>query len=117
MRPRFLADADFNQKIVAGLLRREPAVDFLTAQAGGVIGLPDPDVLALGAASGRVVVTHDRKTMPKHFNRFCATAGSSPGLIVISQSLHIGAAIEQLLLIWLATEAEEWINRVGFFAS
>jgi len=28
MKPRFLADADFNQKIVRGLLRREPTIDF-----------------------------------------------------------------------------------------
>jgi hypothetical protein len=30
MRPRFLADADFNHKIVVGLRRRELSVDFLT---------------------------------------------------------------------------------------
>ena len=28
MRPRFQADADFNQKIVLGLRRREPVIDF-----------------------------------------------------------------------------------------
>lgn len=28
MKVRFLADANFNQKIVAGLLLREPAIDF-----------------------------------------------------------------------------------------
>jgi hypothetical protein len=39
MRTRFLADADFNQKIVLGLRRREPAVDFEDARAGGVIGV------------------------------------------------------------------------------
>ena len=36
MRPRFQADADFNNKIVTGLYRREPSVDFLNAQEGGV---------------------------------------------------------------------------------
>ena len=32
MRPRFRADADFNQKIVVGLRRREPSVDFLRGE-------------------------------------------------------------------------------------
>src|SRR5947209_1608220 len=54
MTPRFQADADFNEKIVRGLRRREPSVDFLNAGAGGVIGLPDADVfrgdLDIGAA-------------------------------------------------------------------
>ena len=39
---------------------------------------------------------------------------SSPGLIIVSQDLDIGAAIEDLLLIWAATDAEEWVNRIGF---
>jgi hypothetical protein len=30
---RFLADANFNQNIVAGLLLREPAIDFALPQA------------------------------------------------------------------------------------
>jgi hypothetical protein len=42
MKPRFQADEDFNQKIVLGLRRREPGVDFEDASAGGVIDLPDP---------------------------------------------------------------------------
>jgi hypothetical protein len=40
--------------------------------------------------------------MPGHFARFQETR-SSPGIIVVSQNLDIGAAIEDLLLIWAAT--------------
>jgi hypothetical protein len=70
MRPRFQADADFNQKIVLGLRRRARAVDFGDAHAAGVIGLPDPDVLPKAADLGRILISHDRKTMPAHFARF-----------------------------------------------
>ena len=49
MRPRFQADADFNHKIVVGLRRREPSVDFLGAHEGGVVGVPDADVLSTAA--------------------------------------------------------------------
>ena len=38
---RFLADADLNRAIVSGVLRREPSVDFLTAQAAGLHGMND----------------------------------------------------------------------------
>jgi hypothetical protein len=69
MKPRFQADADFNQKIVAGLRRREPAIEFQSADEGGVIGRPDPEVLAQAASEGRVLVSHDRQTMPGHFRR------------------------------------------------
>ena len=46
MRPLFQADADLNQEVVPGPRRREPAVDFQHALAGGVIGIPDKPVPA-----------------------------------------------------------------------
>ena len=113
MRPRFQADADFNQKIVAGLKRREPAVDFQDARLGGVIGLPDPEVLAKATEAGRILVSHDRKTMVAHLVRF-VEGRSSPGLIIVPQDLDIVSAIEDLLVVWAASESEEWSNRVEF---
>ena len=113
MRPLFQADADLNQKIVTGLRRREPAVDFQDARAGGVISVPDPEVLHLSATLDRILISHDRKTMPMHFRQFLNNH-SSPGLIVVPQDLDIGAAIDDLLLIWATTEAEEWRDKVGY---
>jgi hypothetical protein len=54
---RFLADADLNRDIVRGVLRREPSLDFLTAQAAGLRALKDLDVLALAAEQQRVLVS------------------------------------------------------------
>jgi hypothetical protein len=39
---------------------------------------------------------------------------TSPGLLVIPQHLPVAAAVEDLLLIWFATEADEWVNRICF---
>ena len=66
----FQADADLNHIIVKATLRREPSIDFQTAHAAALVGVPDADVLALAARAGRVLVTHDRKTMPAHFAEF-----------------------------------------------
>ena len=113
MRIRFQADADFNQKIVRGLRRRESLLDFLGAHEGGVIGVTDPEVLGIAAESGRILVSHDRKTMPGHFARFLEDR-PSPGLIIVSQDLDIGSAIEDILLIWIASGHDDWVNRIGF---
>ncbi|MCC5635143.1 hypothetical protein LC593_04600 [Nostoc sp. CHAB 5844] len=43
---RYQADADLNQAIVTGVLRREPTIDFQTAFAAGLAGVKDPEVLA-----------------------------------------------------------------------
>lgn len=51
--------------------------------------------------------------MPGHFARFVRSA-ASPGLIIVSQDTEIGTAIEELLLVWEATEAAEWSNSILF---
>jgi hypothetical protein len=108
---RFLADANFNQKIVAGLLLREPAIDFALPQVMIPERMKDPDVLDLAHFSGRVVVSHDVATMPRWFEN-CVEERSCAGLILVPGKVPTRDAIEDLLLIWHLTEAEEWRNRM-----
>jgi hypothetical protein len=51
--------------------------------------------------------------MPGYLSRFRESRLSS-GVIIVAQDLDIGAAIEDLLLIWAASDAKEWVNRLGF---
>ena len=111
MRVLFLADYDFNGEIVDGLRRREPTVDLKSGSEAGLEGIADPEVLGKAADEGRVLITHDHRTMPRHFGEFVSRR-QSPGVFIIPQQISIGAAIEELLLIWSASEAEEWVNRV-----
>ena len=53
-----------------------------------VIGLPDGEVLRTAAEAGRILASHDRKTMPRHFAKF-VEGRSGPGVIVVSQDLDI----------------------------
>jgi hypothetical protein len=68
-------------------------------------------VLAFAADEGRILVSHDFHTMPKYFRQF-TQGGLSPGVFLIRQDLPVGEAIETLLLIWEASEADEWENRL-----
>lgn len=111
MKLRFQADNDFNERIVRAVLRLEPSIDFQTAHAADLHGVPDEEVLARAARDGRVLVTYDRATMPDHFGRFI-TSHTSPGIIIVSRSLPIGRAAEWLHLLWAASEAEEYVNSI-----
>ena len=111
MKVRYLADADFNKAILNGVLRRNPAIDFQTAFAAGLQGKKDPEVLALAVQHNRILVSHDLGSMPKHFRSF-QTHQRGPGVFLIPQSIDIGSAIDELLLIWSASEAVEWENRL-----
>jgi len=111
VKPRLQADADLNEDIIKGVLRREPGIDFQTAGSAGIRGLSDWEVLAIAAAEDRILVSHDRRTMPGTFRSFVPTS-SSPGLFLIPQNTHLLIAIESLLMAWVASEHEEWANRV-----
>ena len=49
--------------------------------------------------------------MPAHFARF-SVGIQSPGLILLREGTPIAKAIEELALIWNASEAEEWTDRL-----
>jgi predicted nuclease of predicted toxin-antitoxin system len=103
MRVRFQADADLNQITLLATVRRESSIDFQTAEAAGFASLQDRDVLVTAARDGRMLVTHDQKTMPRHFAEFIATE-TSPGLLVVPQHLTVATVTEDLLLIWFTNE-------------
>jgi len=109
---RLLADADLNKAIVSGVLRREPSLDFLSAHAAGLRAMRDPDVLGLAAEQQRAFVSHDVGSMPAHFRTFRNAGRSSPGVFLVPQSLDFATAIDELLLIWFASEASEWADRL-----
>ena len=97
MKVLFQADADLNAEIVSGVIRREPSIDFQTSEEGDLSGRPDQEVLALAADQDRVLVTHDRRTMPHHFASFILDH-TSPGVFIIGQNVSVRVAIEELLL-------------------
>lgn len=111
MRIRFQADADLNEEILSGVLRQNPDIDFQTAEEAELRGLADPEVLARAADENRILVTHDRRTMPRHFADFIGRR-ACPGVMIISQRVSVHRAIEELTLAWEVSEAEEWFNLI-----
>lgn len=109
---QFQADADLNQAIVTGVIRRQSNISFQTATEGGLEGLKDLEVLALSAKQQRILVTHDRRTMPTEFAEFIAS-NQSAGVLIVSRKIALETVIEELVLIWSVTTAEEWINRIA----
>ena len=109
MKLRFQADNDLDQRIVVATRRLDPAIDFQTAQALKLHGVPDTLVLKRVAEATRILVSHDRRTLPGFFREFIST-NTSPGLIILSQRSPVGKAAELIHLLWAASEAEEYVN-------
>jgi hypothetical protein len=113
MKVRFLADANLDARIVDGVCRRESLLDFQSAHEAALTGKSDIEVLEIAASAGRLLVTHDHRTMPAIFGQFVSNRHSSVVLIV-PKRLGIKLAVEDLLLVWSASEAEEWSDRIVF---
>ena len=108
---RLLADENFNGEILRGLLRRQPDLDLIRVQDIGLSGADDPSVLAWAAEHDRILLTHDRATMPDYAYSRVTDAESMTGVFIINDRMPIGEAIEYLLLMALCTGQHEWIGR------
>jgi hypothetical protein len=110
---RFQADNDLTNIIIAATFRREPAIDFQSAQAAQLHHLDDQAVLQRAAAEGRIPITHDKRTMPGEVATFLAEGNSSPGvLLVIPQDASLRSVVETLILIWVDDRPGDWENAI-----
>ena len=109
---RLLADEDIHGDIVRGIRRRDRLVDLVRVQDVGLAGELDPAVLEWAFRESRVVVTHDANTMTAAAYERVSAGQPLFGVLVVSQSMGIGAAIEEILLAAICSNPEEWQNQV-----
>jgi hypothetical protein len=107
-----LADEDFDNDIVRGLLRRMPEVNVARVQDVGLSGAGDPTVLEWAAREGRVLLTHDVSTMKTHAYARVSSGLPMPGMFAVSHSLPIAQAIEEILLLVECSLEGEWEGQV-----
>jgi hypothetical protein len=112
---RFLADENFNGRIVRGLLRRLPQLDIVRAQdLEALYQAVDPVVLQWAADEQRVVLSHDISTMANYAYERVKCWQPMPGLFEIHPDLPVGQAIEDLVLLAVASLPGEWEGQVRF---
>jgi hypothetical protein len=111
----FLVDQNFNEHIVDGLTRRDPALEFTHVRDIGLAAAPDPVVLEWAAANGLVLLTHDRKTIPGFAYDRVAAGLVMPGVFLVDQETPIGQAIAELLTAACCMDFEECKDVVTYF--
>jgi hypothetical protein len=74
----------------------------------------DIEILAWAAAEGRVLVSHDHRTMRGYAEERLASDLPMAGLILVRQDYPIGHAIDDLVVIAETTSAEAWQGKIAF---
>ncbi len=111
---RFAADENFNNDIVRGMLRRAPDLDIVRVQDVELSGADDPAVLDWAAHTGRILLTHDVKTITHYAFERVRAGLRMPGVFEVSRTVPISVAIDDLVLLAECSLDSEWEGQVRY---
>jgi hypothetical protein len=109
---RFLSDEDFDGRIVRGLLRRMSDLNLVRVQDVGLQGAGDEKLLEWTTDNNRILLTHDRRTVPRHVRDRIAAGLHVPGVLIVNDSASIGRCIDDLQLIAECSHEAEWHEQI-----
>ncbi|MGH7225669.1 MAG: DUF5615 family PIN-like protein [Gemmataceae bacterium] len=111
---RLATDEHIDRALIRGLLSRQPDLDIVRVQEASLLGADDRDLLAWAAAEGRILITHDRNTMPGFVYARIRAGEAMPGVFIVDDQLPLGKAIDELLILAVCSEDEEWRDQVVY---
>jgi predicted nuclease of predicted toxin-antitoxin system len=103
-----LSDENFNGDIVRGLFLRQHNLDLVRVQDVSLREVDDPSILAWAANNERILLTHDRATMPDFAYERLVRGESMAGMFVVIDRMPTRQAIDELLLLIDYSEHAEW---------
>jgi hypothetical protein len=109
---RLAVDENFDHHILRAMMRRVSNLDVRTVMDAALAGADDPTVLEWAAREGRVLLTHDVRTMTRFAYERVGRGESMPGVIEVLARAAIGAVIEDLVLVVLCSEPDDVRDRV-----
>ena len=111
---RLLADETVDGRLIRGLRQQNPGLDLVRAQDVGLAGVDDRIVLEWAAREGRVLLTHDIKTMIGFAYERAARGEPMPGVVAVNQSVAIGRAVHDVRVFVEASVEGEWEGQVQY---
>jgi Domain of unknown function (DUF5615) len=111
---RFLADENFDNRILEGVRREKPDFDVIRVQDTEIYQADDSAALAWAAKENRILLTRDVNTMVGIAYERVEAGLPMLGVIEIRRQASIGEAVEEILTVIGASNAAEWENKVTY---
>ena len=107
---RYLLDENVDPLFRTELLRHEPTLVVWRIGDPGAppTGTLDPDILLWCEENSFILVTNNRKSMPGHLQDHLAEGRHIPGIFELNPKVGIAETLQELLLIWGASDADEY---------
>ncbi len=112
----FLLDECTRRALLNALRGSNPAPDVIRMGESGAppLGTKDPQVLLAAQAAGRCLISGDRKTMKQHLQDHFAAGRHTCGVVLMKGGFALRRYVDDILLIWQATTADEWVDRTDY---
>lgn len=107
---RYLLDENVSPIIRTELLRREARLIVWKVGDPGTPqrGTSDTIILQWCEENSFILITNNRKSMPRHLQNHLFDGRHIPGIFELSPNMSIGETIEELILIWETSKANEY---------
>lgn len=107
---RYLCDEHVPEQLMDALIQREPAIEIsiVGQELAPPKGTLDPEVLLFAEQEKLALITNDKKSMARHVESHQAEGHHTLGVFYLRSGFPILRYVEDLILIWSASEAEDW---------
>lgn len=111
-----LLDERVNPRLRKGLKRLAPEIVVwrLGDPSAPTLGTLDPEILLWCEERGFSLVTNNRESMPVHLREHLAAGRHMPDIFTLNPNMTIGETADELVLIWGASEAEEYADQLNY---
>lgn len=108
----FLADENFSHRVLRGVKLRIKNLDLAMAQKVGLGGVSDLALLAWAAEHQRILLTHDRQTVPRYaYDRIFALTRQCQASLSCPTPCRSAKQLNLLARIWSAATRKSFTIR------
>jgi uncharacterized protein DUF5615 len=113
---KYLLDEHVNPRLRKALKQLAPDIVVWRIGDPGTphLGTLDPEILLWCEDCSFSLVTNNRVSMPVHLQDHLDAGHHVPGIFTLNLNMTIGETAEELVLIWGASEAEEYIDQINY---
>ncbi|HTU91011.1 MAG TPA: DUF5615 family PIN-like protein [Gemmataceae bacterium] len=110
----YLCDENVPEQLMDAMIQREPAIEIsiVGQDMAPPKGTLDPEVLLFAEKEKMGLITLDKKSMARHAANHLATGHHTWGVYNLRRDFPILRYVENLILIWSASDAEDWRDRM-----
>ena len=107
---RYLLDENVAPFFRTELLKRAPKLVVWKVGDPGAPprGSSDPEILQWCEENSFILVTNNRKSMPRHLRALLAAGQHIPGIFELNPGMRVVETADELILIWGASDANEY---------